>query len=112
MSNKLLGIATLFAASSILVAGTPTLGARPVDPYPAARADAGGDDFDPSPGGSLRCGKRRCGGGHRCGGHRRCGGGHRCGGGRHCGGRQCAGRTCAAGYCTAGRCVGSTTPPA
>ena len=61
MSNKLIGVATLFAAGSILVAGTPILGTKDLDPQASSSA------------------QHRCGGG----GGRHCGGG---GGGRHCGG--------------------------
>jgi hypothetical protein len=108
MSNKLAGIATLFAASSILAAGTPTLGAKAVDGPAAARADASGADFGADQDGSLRWDSgRRC-GGHRCGGGgRRCGG-HQCGGGRRCGG---GGHYCASGTCVAGHCVAPVPPP-
>jgi hypothetical protein len=59
MTSKLLGIATLFAAGSILVAGTPVLGTRDLDTR-AANSH------------SLRCG-RRCGGGYpRCASFPRC----------------------------------------
>jgi len=50
MISKLAGVATLFAAGSILVAGTPTLGAKALDTQATAASD-------------LRCGGRRCGGG-------------------------------------------------
>lgn len=85
MSNKLLGIATLFAAGSILVAGTPTLGAQGVD------TQASASDQD------LRCGARRCAGGRRCGGGRRCAS-------RACATRTCATRYCATRYCATRRC--------
>jgi hypothetical protein len=65
MSNKLIGVAGLFAAGSILVAGTPILGSKDLGPQASASVD------------------------HRCGGGRRCGGRHCGGGGRHCGGRSC-----------------------
>jgi hypothetical protein len=81
MISKLVGIATLFAAGSILVAGNPTLGAKGLGTQASSSTD-------------LRCGGggRRCGGGgRRCGGGgRRCGGG----GGRHCASQSCAARTC------------------
>jgi len=98
MITKLVGIASLFAASSILVAGTPALGATGLDSSISAAAPQDGQ------GGGRRCGGggQRCGGGdRRCGGGgRRCGGGgRRCGGGRVCAipscvVRQCATRTC------------------
>ena len=84
MSNKLLGIATLFAAGTILVTGTPTLGAQGVD------TQASASDQD------LRCGARRCGGGRRCA-TRRCAT-------RTCATRTCATRTCATRYCATRRC--------
>jgi len=60
MISKLVGVATLFAAGSILVAGTPTLGAKALDTQATAtshlRCGGGG-------GGGRRCGGRRCGGG-------------------------------------------------
>ena len=67
MSNKLVGVATLFAASSILMAGTPVLGSRDLGPQTSSSSH-------------LRCGGG--GGGRHCGG----GGGHYCGGG---GGHYC-----------------------
>lgn len=94
MTSKLIGVATLFAAGSILVAGTPTLGATSLDTHNSATSQ-------------LRCGGsgggRRCGGGTpRCSRVPRCGGGiPRCGGGiprcasiPRCG-HMCAVRTCA-----------------
>jgi len=73
MIIKLIGVATLFTAGSILVAGAPTLGATSVDTQASATRQ-------------LHCAARRCGGGG--GGGRRCGGGTprcasvpRCGGG-------------------------------
>jgi hypothetical protein len=52
MITKLVGIATLFAAGTILVAGTPTLGAKALDNQASASRD-------------LRCGHGG-GGGRRC----------------------------------------------
>jgi hypothetical protein len=81
MTSKLLGIATLFAAGSILVAGTPVLGTRDLDTR-AANSH------------SLRCG-RRCGGGYP-----RCGGGYpRCASFPRCATRSCATRSCATRSC-------------
>jgi hypothetical protein len=63
MITKLMGVATLFAAGSILVAGTPTLGAQAVEHQASAATD-------------LTCGQGlRCGGG---GGGRRCATAPRC----------------------------------
>ena len=92
MITKLIGIATLFAAGTILMGASPTLGTTDLS-----------NDQAQSASNTLRCG-RRCGGGggRRCG--RRCGGGGgRCaGGGGRCagGGGRCAG---GGGRC-AGRC--------
>ena len=56
MILKLVSVATLFAAGSILVAGNPALGATSIDTHASATPH-------------LRCGGRRCGGGQpRCGG--------------------------------------------
>jgi hypothetical protein len=41
MISKLVGVATLFAAGSILVAGTPTLGAKALDTQAAASSYLG-----------------------------------------------------------------------
>jgi hypothetical protein len=82
MITKLVGVATLFAASSILVAGNPTLGAKGPDNQVSPASPQGG-----GPGAERRCGG---GGGRRCGG-RRCGGG----GGRACAVPACATRRCA-----------------
>jgi hypothetical protein len=76
MITKLIGVATLFAAGTILMGATPTLGTTDLN-----------NDQAQATSNTLRCG-RRCGGGGggRCG--RRCGGGGgRCGGG----GGRCAG---------------------
>ena len=81
MITKLLGVATLFTAGSILVGSAPTLGAQDLS------AAANGTTQTAACGHRCsrvprcahlpRCG-HRCshGGGHRCGGG---GGGHRCG---------------------------------
>lgn len=87
MITKLIGIATLFAAGSVLPAApAPTLGAREIIPATLA----------PLPGalqGALadRCGGRRCAGLPRCG--RRCAGIPRCG--RRCATSPRCGRSCA-----------------
>jgi len=86
MITKLLGVATLFTAGSILVGSAPTLGAQDLS------AAANGTTQTAACGHRCsrvprcahlpRCG-HRCshGGGHRCGSGPRCspGGGHRCG---------------------------------
>ena len=82
MITKLAGIATLFAAGSILVAGTPALGARSLDNQFSATTPQDGNNS----------GERRCGGG---GGGRRCGGG----GGRSCAVPSCVVRSCATRVC-------------
>jgi hypothetical protein len=89
MITKLAGIATLFAAGSILVAGTPALGARSLDNQFSATTPQDGNNS----------GERRCGGGggRRCGG----GGGRRCGGG---GGRSCAVPSCVVRSCATRVC--------
>ena len=79
MITRLIGIATLFAAGSILVAGTPTLGAR---------------DLNNQAGASTSF--------QRCGGH------HRCGGGRRCATRQCATRQCSTRWCATRTCASRT----
>ena len=81
MITKLAGIATLFAAGSILVAGTPALGARSLDNQFSATTPQDGNNS----------GERRCGGG----GGRRCGGG----GGRSCAVPSCVVRSCATRVC-------------
>ena len=55
MLNKLAGVATLFAAGSILVAGTPALGATSLD----TQATATPQGRCPGTGG-RRCGGGRC----------------------------------------------------
>jgi hypothetical protein len=93
MITKLVGIATLFAAGSILVAGTPTLGAKNLDNQISATTPQDGNNS----------GERRCGGG---GGGRRCGGGgggRRCGGGRQCATPSCVWRACARRSCGSGQ---------
>jgi hypothetical protein len=91
MSYKLIGIATLFAAGSILVAGNPTLGAQGVDTQASANASVSDQD--------LRCARRRCGG--RCA-SRRCAT-RRCA--RRCATRYCATRYCATRYCATRHCA-------
>jgi hypothetical protein len=82
MITKLIGIATLFAAGSVLPAApAPTLGAREVSPATMAPLQNAAVQDE-----NGRCGGRRC-AGRRCAG-RRCAG-------RRCAGRRCAGRRCA-----------------
>ena len=79
MITRLIGVATLFAAGSILAAGTPTLGARDLDNQASSSTSF-----------------------QRCGGH------HRCGGGRRCATRQCATRWCATRSCATRSCATRT----
>ncbi|BDU71625.1 hypothetical protein [Mesoterricola silvestris] len=84
MITKLIGIATLFAASSALPAApAPTLSAREVAPEGQTVLTASVEGL---------CGGRRCAGVPRCGG-RRCAGIPRCG--RRCAGVPRCGRRCA-----------------
>jgi hypothetical protein len=80
MITKLMGVATLFAAGTILMGAAPTLGTTDLN-----NDQAQASNF------SARCG-RRCGGGG--------GGGGRCAGG----GGRCAGRCAGGGGRCAGRC--------
>lgn len=79
MITKLIGIATLFAAGSVLPAAAPTLGAREIKPATMAPMSASPTAQKAEEG---RCGGRRCSSGPRC--SRRCASGPRCS-------RRCAG---------------------
>ena len=88
MITKLIGIATLFAAGSVLPAAAPTLGAREIRPAtmaPMATSTTTQMDEGARCGG-RRCAGRRCSTGPRC--SRRCATWPRCAGGPRCA-RRC-----------------------